>query len=154
MIQAKSAQRQLFQLIVGSLLMLLLFTLSGCSTISEHDAKTLSDTHKISEKITTLLISLEELNKQAPDCLYENFKDDYKAIKVGLNTLSLREKAKLQNADTIKMVGNLNSSIGKLIDLHRSGCLSTGEATLLQKQFNSLIGSILTLENAKPQPLF
>lgn len=154
MIQAKSAQRQPLRLIVTSLLVLLLVTLSGCSTISQHDAKTLSDTHKISDKITRLLISLEELNKQEPDCLYENFKDDYKEIKVGLNTLSLREKAKLQNADTIKMVDNLNSSTGKLIDLHRSGCLSTGEATLLQKQFNSLIGSILTLENAKPQPLF
>ncbi|MEZ5477612.1 MAG: hypothetical protein R3E95_09050 [Thiolinea sp.] len=131
--------------------LLLLALLSGCSTISQQDSKTEEYTREISEQIADLLFKLEGLNKQEPDCNYENFSEDYRQIRVRLNTLLIREQTKLKNTQTAGQVEDLQKSLGHLISMHRDGCLSAGEAIILQKQFNSLVSNIMTLEQAKPQ---
>ena len=132
----------------------ILTTLSGCSNISRQDEHTLQYTKTISEQITGLLIRLEQIGKSEPDCRYENFNDDYRNIRVRLNTLALREQAKSQNSETVSQVEKLNDSIRLLAELHGNGCLSVGEIANLQKQFNTQTGAIFKLEHSKPQRLF
>ena len=124
--------------------------ISGCSVmmISGYDQKTDTAVTALQKQVETFFVTIES-QVGLPGCKYENHKSFYHDSKIALSAIEVRSKALPKNEITIKMVGLLIDSLNSLEELHKLGCLSSGQIAPLRSNFNTSFTAILKLELAK-----
>ena len=135
--------------------------LSGCTNVtmmSQYDEKTEQRIDQFSKNANQLLVRLEDIDAEKPECSYENHASAYQDLKVQLRIMHMHEQAKANNTKTQKQVESLQKRLQLLIKDHKRICQPAGAVHIAQQQINMMLGNILKLEHnkngAKPNNLF
>ncbi len=125
-------------------------SLAGCNVklVSSYDEKTDQAVTTLQRKIETFFVQIES-QVGLPECEYDNHIGFYQETKVSISAIEMRARAIPQNDITVQQVQLLKSSLESLEKLHKLGCLSGGQVTNLQSNFNTHLTAILKLELAK-----
>ena len=131
-------------------ILVVLSIISGCSVmmISDYDEKTDTAVTELQKQVETFFVTVES-QVGLPECKYEDHKSFYQDSKIAISAIEVRARALPKNEITIKMVGLLIDSLNSLEELHKLGCLSSGQIAPLRSNFNTSFTAILKLELAK-----
>lgn len=142
----KTKKNQYSLLLIGCFFLFL----TGCTSnlISRYDENTDIAVTELHKDFTMFFLTLKNQDN-TPDCDYKNHKNFYIDSSVALSSIDVRANAIDKNEKTIEQIQLLKNSIDTLIQLHRLSCLSGGQVTSLQSNFDSMFTAILKLELAK-----
>ena len=132
-------------------LLLSLFILSGCTVqlVSDYDSRTEKSVLSIRSQLTRLFFELEEQVKKEPDCSYENHSEQYKQLRVDMDLVAMRERAKKNNKTTLGLIKKLDKGLKMLQETHKKGCLNRLQIKFINQPLSGILDSILRFEEAK-----
>jgi len=124
--------------------------LYGCTVklISSYDENTDKAVTQLQKDFEKFFITVES-QAGTNDCKHENHIKFYQDSTVSISAIEVRAKAMDKNEITVEQVGLLKDSLGSLEKLHKIGCFSKDQVSLLRDSFNTSITAILKLELAK-----
>lgn len=141
--------RQVFQNSIMAAAVLFLLSACAVKMVSDYDSRTEASVSTLRTQLTSLFFELAEERDEQSLCSYENHSDQYKAMRVELDVMAMRERSKAKNDKTIDMVEVFDTALKKLQKTHQRGCLKQFQIDQINQTLSKMLDSILRVEVAK-----